>query len=139
MLRNIPHLNRHLQEDDSSGILQSLHSPAVEPPSPNTLDKRFVFPLEKFPRNTSYPLSMPTNESYNAMTRVAAPIERLPVEIFGMLWQYPLLGCFGFRADQAASQTKSSHTSPLRPPQMAMRLATETLRRAFLCPARSTI
>ncbi|KAI5859135.1 hypothetical protein BZA05DRAFT_451260 [Tricharina praecox] len=88
MLPNTLHQHHHLQEDDSSGILQSLQSTAPEPPSPNTLDKHFVFPLEKLPRNTSYPLSMPVHESHIAKTRVAAPIERLPVEIFDQIIPY---------------------------------------------------
>ncbi|KAA8911001.1 hypothetical protein FN846DRAFT_774443 [Sphaerosporella brunnea] len=78
----------HLQEDDSSRIPQTFTTSIVEPPSPNTLDKHFVFPLQSPPRNR-YPLAMPTHESRTAKERVIAPIERLPVEIFDQI--IPLL------------------------------------------------
>jgi len=76
------HFTHYLDEDDTSGILQTFSTPTIEPPSPATLNKRFVFPLHPNPNHHS--IVMASGGSQASNVRVAAAIERLPVEIFGM-------------------------------------------------------
>lgn len=69
-----------LTEDDTSGVSQSFRCKDPGPPSPNTLDKHFCLPVASLCTHTE----MLQHERRQSASKTHAPIELLPVEIFGM-------------------------------------------------------
>jgi hypothetical protein len=75
---NMPENRTHsLREVDSSTSWQSFCCTSLEPPSPTTLSQHFCCPLKTHHEDM---------DSDIQATREVAPIELLPVEIFGMLY-----------------------------------------------------
>jgi hypothetical protein len=97
---------------------QTFCHPTPEPPSPTTLDQHFVIPLHHDLENLTLDIDMTNDQP----TRVFAPIERLPVEIFGKQSPHSVMSS----PSLTLLQTRLSLVSPSILPSMATLHETKT-------------